>query len=49
MFPAVLRREVIVLLVAKAALLMLLYVLFFSPGHRVTVTPESLRTHLTGE
>jgi hypothetical protein len=49
MFPNLLRREIIILLLAKAALLTLLYVLFFSPAHRVPVTPERLRAHLTGE
>ena len=49
MFPSLHRREIIILLAAKAALLVLLYVLFFSPAHRVTVTPERLRAHLTGE
>ncbi len=46
MFPTILRREIILLLLAKAALLTLLYVLFFSPAHRIPVTPESLRAHL---
>ncbi|MDB5734955.1 MAG: hypothetical protein JWN16_1592 [Alphaproteobacteria bacterium] len=49
MFPSLLRREIIILLAAKAALLTLLYVLFFSPAHRDPVTPERLRAHLTGE
>ena len=49
MFPSLLRREILLLLAVKAALLLLLYALFFSPAHRVTMTPERLRTHLTGE
>jgi hypothetical protein len=49
MFPTLVRREIIVLLLAKAALLTLLYVLFFSPAHHVPVTPESLRAHLIGD
>ena len=49
MFPSLLRREIIILLLAKAALLTLLYAFFFSPAHRVTVTPERLRAHITGE
>lgn len=34
MFPVILRREIIIALAAKAALLAILYVLFFSPSHR---------------
>ena len=49
MFPSLLRREILLLLAVKAALLLRLYVLFFSPAHHVTVTPERLRAHLTGE
>ena len=48
MFPILLRREIILMLALKAALLTLLYFLFFSPAHRVTVTPERLRAHLVG-
>jgi hypothetical protein len=46
MFPRVLRREVLFLLAAKAALLLGLYLLFFSPAHRPTVTPERLQSHI---
>ena len=48
MFPIVLRREVIILLAVKAALLTLLYFLFFSPAHRIEPSPEDLRTHIMG-
>ena len=34
MFPVILRREIIIALAAKAVLLAILYVLFFSPSHR---------------
>ena len=47
MFPIVLRREIIILLAAKAALLTLLYFVFFS--HRPAVTPDVLRAHVMGE
>jgi hypothetical protein len=48
MFPFLLRRDIVILLAAKAALLTLLYFLFFSPTHRLTVTPEVLRAHIMG-
>jgi hypothetical protein len=38
MFPAHLRREIVILLAFKAAALTLLYLLCFSPSHR----PQSL-------
>ena len=47
MFPQGLRREILILLAVKAALLTLLYVLFFSPAHRPA--PASLQSHLLGE
>jgi len=34
MFPVILRREIIIALAVKAALLAILYMLFFSPSHR---------------
>jgi hypothetical protein len=46
MFPRVLRREVLLLLAGKAALLLMLYLLFFSPAHRPTLTPERLQSHI---
>lgn len=49
MFPIILRREVIILLAVKAVLLALIYFLFFSPAHRVDVTPGQLREHLVGQ
>lgn len=48
MFPIVLRREVIILLAVKAALLTLLYFLFFSHAHRIEPSPEDLRVHIMG-
>jgi len=47
MFPSILRRDILILICVKAALLAVLYVLFFSPSHRIDVTPSTLRTHLT--
>ena len=46
MFPYVLRREIIGLLLAKAALLTALYFLFFSPAHRIDPTPHRIQAHL---
>jgi hypothetical protein len=46
MFPVILRREIIILLVIKAALLTALYVLFFSPAHRVEPTTQILQSHI---
>jgi hypothetical protein len=46
MFPRMLRREVLLLLAGKAALLLALYLLFFSPAHRPTLTPERLQSHI---
>ncbi len=34
MFPLILRRDILILLAVKAALLVVLYWLFFSPAHR---------------
>jgi hypothetical protein len=48
-FSIVLRREIIILLAAKAALLGLLYFLFFAPAHQTVVTPQSLRAHVMGQ
>ena len=49
MFPIVLRREIIILLAAKAGLLTLLYFLFFAPSHQAAVTPDVLRAHVMGQ
>ena len=49
MFPVVLRREIILALALKAGLLVILYLLFFSPTHRQTGTPELLRAHIVGD
>ncbi|MBS0473226.1 MAG: phosphoglycerate mutase [Proteobacteria bacterium] len=46
MFPYKLRREVVGLLLLKAVLLSVLYVLFFSPAHRVAVNESRLTDHL---
>jgi hypothetical protein len=46
MFPAILRREIIGLLLVKAALLTTLYFLFFSPAHRIDPTPRLIQSHL---
>ncbi|MDE2465041.1 MAG: hypothetical protein KGO02_15195 [Alphaproteobacteria bacterium] len=46
MFPTSVRREVVALLIAKFILLSVLYVLFFSPSHRLTVTTQRLEHHL---
>jgi hypothetical protein len=47
MFPIVLRRDILIALAIKAALLAILYFLFFSPSHR----PPSLamRQHILGQ
>jgi len=49
MFPAVLRREIIGLLIAKAALLSALYFLFFSPAHRIDPAPGLIQSHLLND
>lgn len=49
MFPHLLRRDIILLIAVKAAILTLLYVLFFSPAHRLAVSPEGLRTYILGD
>lgn len=41
-----LRRELILALVFKAAAIFLLYVLFFSPSHRIHVTPADMAAAL---
>ena len=46
MFPTILRREIIMALALKAGLLVLLYLLFFSPAHRPT--PQVLQAHIMG-
>jgi hypothetical protein len=46
MFPVILRREIIIALAAKAALLAILYVLFFSPSHRSPPSESAMRQHL---
>jgi hypothetical protein len=48
MFPAALRREIIVLLAVKAALLVALYGLFFSPSHRMAPAPR-MNDHILGD
>jgi hypothetical protein len=48
-FPNLLRREILILLAAKAALLTLLYFLFFAPSHQTVVTPDRLRAHVMGQ
>ena len=44
MFPVILRREIIIALAAKAVLLAILYVLFFSPSHRAPMT--NMKNHI---
>ena len=44
MFPVILRREIIIALAAKAVLLVILYMLFFSPSHRAPAT--DVRSHI---
>jgi hypothetical protein len=48
MFPRILRREILLLLALKAILLCVLYAVFFSPSHRLSLTPELLRSHVLG-
>jgi hypothetical protein len=47
MFPGALRREILVLLAIKAVLLTVLYVLFFSPAHRIASAP-GMAAHILG-
>lgn len=47
MFSSILRRDILILICVKGALLAVLYLLFFSPSHQINVTPSTLRTHLT--
>lgn len=42
----ILRRHLALLLVIKLAALALLWVLFFSPAHRIVVDGEAARRHL---
>ncbi|HEY0265498.1 MAG TPA: hypothetical protein VGC16_02025 [Rhizomicrobium sp.] len=46
MFPIALRRHIILLLAAKAVLLVALYMLFFSPAHRPA--PSLIQSHILG-
>ena len=46
MFPLPLRRDVAIALAVKAVLLTLLYLLFFSGGHRVAPSPAAMQAHL---
>jgi hypothetical protein len=46
MFPFALRREILLLLAVKAALLTALYLLFFA--HPTSPTPAAIGAHLTG-
>jgi hypothetical protein len=45
-FPHTLRREILILLAAKAALLAILYAAFFAPAHRAALTPEQTASHI---
>jgi len=49
MFPRALRREILALLGLKAVLLTVLYLLFFSPSHRIEPTPAQMQSHLLRE
>ncbi|HUJ02730.1 MAG TPA: hypothetical protein VLW75_03765 [Rhizomicrobium sp.] len=49
MFPIALRREIIVLLLVKAALLTALYAFFFSPSHRIEPTLARMQSHLLND
>lgn len=46
MFPAALRRDILVLLAVKAVILTALYLLFFSPSHQPP--PADALSHITG-
>jgi len=46
MFPAPLRREIVAMICIKAMLLTLLYVLFFSPAHRIEPSIAQMETHI---
>jgi hypothetical protein len=49
MFPIVLRRDILIALGLKAALLAILYLLFFSPSHRPHETVVAMRQHIFGQ
>ena len=43
--PRTLRRDLVLLVAAKLAMLAILYALFFSPGHRPAIDPAA---HIAG-
>ncbi len=46
MFPKILRREIVALLILKAILLTALYYTFFGSGHEMRPTPADLQSHM---
>ncbi len=49
MFPAALRREIIILLLVKAALLTALYVLFFSHPQEAYLPVRHMQSHILND
>jgi hypothetical protein len=49
MFPIVLRRDILIVLAAKAAALAILYFLFFSPSHRPPDPGPAMRYHILAQ
>jgi hypothetical protein len=49
MFPRVLRRDVLILLAAKAAGLTILYFAFFAPGLHLTLNADAVQTHILAD
>jgi hypothetical protein len=46
MFPKVVRREILLLLAAKAAALTVIYFVFFSPTEKSVLSPHDIEAHL---
>ena len=49
MFPRVLRRDVLILLAAKAAGLTVLYFAFFAPGLHPALNADAVQTHILAD
>jgi hypothetical protein len=47
-FPKVVRREILILLAAKAVALTAIYFIFFAPTDRSTPSAREIETHLLG-
>ena len=49
MFPRVLRRDVLILLAAKAAGLTILYLMFFAPSLHPMLNANAVQTHILAD